>query len=170
MTPKSVTHKAVDKIVDDHKTLADILNALQSQGKKIVFANGCFDILHVGHVRYLQDARSRGDYLVVALNADSSVRKLKGKGHPINPEEERLEMLAALECVNYVTVFEEETADEILKKLRPDFHAKGTDYTPQTVPERETVQSIGGEVLIVGDPKEHSTSDVLRRIRRRKFR
>lgn len=165
-----MTQKTVDKVVEDHEVLADILRALRSQGKKVVFANGCFDILHVGHVRYLQDARSRGDYLVVALNSDPSVKKIKGRGHPINPVEERAEVLAALESVDYVTVFEEETADEILRKLRPDIHAKGTDYTTKTVPERETVLSFGGEVLIVGDPKDHSTSDVLRRIRRRKFR
>ncbi|MEQ8768397.1 MAG: D-glycero-beta-D-manno-heptose 1-phosphate adenylyltransferase [Planctomycetota bacterium] len=162
--------KIAGKVVADHGTLADILLALRSQGKKVVFANGCFDILHVGHIRYLQDAKSRGDYLVVAVNADASVKKLKGKGHPINVEDERAEVLAALECVDYVTIFTEDTADEILLKLKPDFHAKGTDYTPKTVPELETVLSFGGEVLIVGDPKDHSTSDVLQRIRRRKFR
>lgn len=146
-------------------TLSTILGALRAQGKTIVLANGCFDLLHVGHVRFLADAKSRGDYLVVAINSDESVRANKGADRPIVPEDERAEVLAALECVDYVTVFGETTADEILKSLRPSLHAKGTDYDPAHVPEAATLKALGISTVICGDPKDHSTRDLLARLR-----
>lgn len=129
-----------------------------------MFANGCFDLFHVGHVRYLEGARQQGDVLVVGVNSDRSVRQLKGEGRPLLPEDARAELLAAMECVDYVVIFDDLTAENILRDLRPDVHSKGTDYTEATVPEREVVRSWGGRVVIVGDPKDHSTRDVLARI------
>lgn len=133
-------------------------------GARIVLANGCFDVLHVGHVRYLAGARELGDVLVVGVNSDRQVAIQKGPGRPILPESERAELLAALESVSFVTVFDEPTVEELLLALKPDVHAKGTDYTVETVPEREVVRSYGGRVAIVGDPKDHSTSEILSRI------
>jgi len=149
------------------KTLPE-LNEIAAQargaGRTVVFGNGCFDLLHVGHIRYLAGARELGDVLILALNGDRSVRKLKGAGRPLMPELERAEILAALECVDYIIVFDDSTVDSLLKAIRPDVHAKGTDYTKETVPERETVVSYGGRIAIVGDPKEHSTRDYLKQI------
>ena len=133
-------------------------------GMTVAFANGCFDLLHVGHVRYLQGARAEGDRLVVAVNSDSSVRRLKGEGRPILNEAARAELVAALACVNYVVVFDDPTVDRLLKMLKPDVHCKGTDYTVDTVPERETVRAYGGRVAIVGDPKDHSTRALLTKL------
>ena len=127
-------------------------------------ANGCFDVLHVGHVRYLAGARELGDVLVVGVNSDEQVARLKGAGRPILPEIERAEIVAALESVTYVTVFTEPTVEELLLTLKPDVHAKGTDYTVDSVPERDVVRSYGGRVAIVGDPKDHSTSAILARL------
>lgn len=140
----------------------------QSRGKKVVFANGCFDLLHVGHVRYLQAARELGDVLVVGLNSDESVRALKGEGRPVMNELERAEIVSALQCVDHVLIFGDASADGVLDDLRPDIHAKGTDYTEDSVPERATVLGYGGRVAIVGDPKDHSTRDYLRRIKQAK--
>ncbi len=137
---------------------------LRQEGRQVVFANGCFDLFHVGHVRYLEGARQQGDVLVVGVNSDRSVRQLKGEGRPLLPEDARAELLAAMECVDYVVVFDDFTAENLLRDLRPDVHCKGTDYTEATVPEREVVRSWGGRVVIVGDPKDHSTRDVLARI------
>jgi rfaE bifunctional protein nucleotidyltransferase chain/domain len=137
---------------------------LRQEGRQVVFANGCFDLFHVGHVRYLEGARQQGDVLVVGVNSDRSVRQLKGEGRPLLPEDARAELLAAMECVDYVVIFDDLTAENILRDLRPDVHSKGTDYTEATVPEREVVRSWGGRVVIVGDPKDHSTRDVLARI------
>ena len=137
---------------------------LRQQGRKVVFANGCFDLFHVGHVRYLEGAAREGDVLVVGVNSDRSVRQLKGEGRPLLPEDARAELLAAMECVDYVVIFDDLTAENILRDLRPDVHCKGTDYTEASVPEREVVRSWGGRVVIVGDPKDHSTRDVLARI------
>lgn len=131
---------------------------LKARGKRVVFANGCFDILHVGHVRYLRGAKALGDVLVVAVNSDASARLLKGEGRPYTPEAERLELLACLEPVDYLVLFDESDASRLLLALKPHVHAKGTDYTAETVPERETVRSYGGEVAICGDPKGHSSS------------
>jgi D-glycero-beta-D-manno-heptose 1-phosphate adenylyltransferase len=141
--------------------LKPLLEAARRRGLQVVFANGCFDLIHVGHLRYLQNAKALGDILVVALNSDDSVRQLKGAGRPLQAENARAEMLEALECVDYVVVFDDLTVDKLLLELRPDIHAKGTDYTPETVPERETVQAYGGRVAIAGDPKLHSTRDLI---------
>jgi D-glycero-beta-D-manno-heptose 1-phosphate adenylyltransferase len=134
------------------------------RGRTAVLANGCFDLLHVGHVRYLRGARKEGDLLVVAVNSDASVRALKGPPRPLMPERERAEMVAAFGYVDYVLIFEEPTVENVLRSLRPDVHAKGTDYTVETVPEREFVKAYGGRVAIVGDPKDHSSSEYLRRL------
>lgn len=129
--------------------------------KRVVLANGCFDMLHVGHVRYLDAARELGDVLVVALNSDTSVGKLKGPGRPILALEDRVTLVSALECVDYVVVFEETDVTNVIGILKPDIHAKGTDYTEETVPEREQVLAYGGQVRIAGDAKDHSTRDIL---------
>ncbi len=152
------------------KTLAElreIATEAREAGRTVVFGNGCFDLLHVGHIRYLQGARELGDILILGLNGDRSVRKLKGSDRPLMPELERAEILAALECVDYIVVFDDPTVDGLLDQIRPDVHAKGTDYSEDTVPERETVLGYGGRIAIVGDPKEHSTRDYVRRITHR---
>jgi rfaE bifunctional protein nucleotidyltransferase chain/domain len=154
------------RFVPDHAELARLVAAAKAAGERVVFTNGGFEVLHVGHVRSLRDARSRGDRLLVAVNSDASVRRNKGPGRPVTPAEERAEVLCALECVDWVTVFDEPTVDGLLRAVRPAIHAKGTDYTPETVPERETVREIGATIAIVGDPKDHATSDLLERIRR----
>jgi rfaE bifunctional protein nucleotidyltransferase chain/domain len=136
----------------------------RENGLRIVLANGCFDVLHVGHVRYLVGARELGEVLVVGVNSDEQVARLKGPGRPVLPAEERAEIVAALESVTYVTVFDEPTVEELLLVLKPDVHAKGTDYTEDSVPERNVVRSYGGTVAIVGDPKDHSTSAILARL------
>jgi len=136
--------------------------------ERIVFANGCFDTLHVGHIRYLEGARREGDILVVGVNDDSGVRHLKGPGRPILDQKARAHLVAALRCVDYVVVFSEATVEALLEELRPDVHAKGTDYTAETVPEREVVAARGGRTVIVGDPKDHATTDLIARIRRAK--
>lgn len=133
-------------------------------GQRVVLANGCFDILHVGHVRYLQGARREGDVLIVAVNSDASTRTLKGPGRPVLPARARAELVAALAAVDHVVVFEELDVRALLRELRPDVHAKGTDYTAETVPEREEARQLGIRVAIVGDPKQHSTRDLLARI------
>lgn len=140
------------------------LREARRAGCSIALANGCFDLLHVGHVRYLQDAKRRSDVLVVAINSDKSVRRYKGAGRPVQPEDERAEILAALECVDYVTVFDEPDVNLLLDTLRPNYHCKGTDYTVESVPERETARRIGAMVLICGDSKDHATRDLLARI------
>jgi rfaE bifunctional protein nucleotidyltransferase chain/domain len=133
-------------------------------GKKVVLANGCFDILHVGHLRYLQGAKTLGDLLVVAVNSDKSMRLIKDQGRPILPESERIALVSALRCVDYVALFDEPDVSRVLDVLRPAIHAKGTDYTEQTVPEREKVIAYGGQVRIAGDDKKHSTRDIIERI------
>jgi rfaE bifunctional protein nucleotidyltransferase chain/domain len=134
------------------------------KGKKVVLANGCFDILHVGHLRYLQGARELGDALVVAVNSDRSMKAIKDEGRPILSENERVALVSALGCVDYVVVFDEPDASRVLDILRPAVHAKGTDYTEQTVPERNKVLAYGGSVQITGDPKNHSTRGIIERI------
>jgi rfaE bifunctional protein nucleotidyltransferase chain/domain len=131
-------------------------------GDPITLANGCFDVLHVGHVRYLHAARELGGKLIVAINADASVRILKGEGRPVMPAEERAEILASLTDVDAVVVFPETDVRAIIREIRPDFHAKGTDYTVETVPERDEVEACGGRVVIVGDPKNHSATEIIR--------
>jgi len=148
----------------DRKHLIEVVSIARRNGARIVFANGCFDVLHVGHIRYLEGARQLGDILIVGVNSDYQVAIQKGSGRPIMPEAERAELLASLESVSYVTIFDEPTVEELLLALKPDVHAKGTDYTVDTVPEREVVRSYGGQVAIVGDPKDHSTSQILSRM------
>jgi len=144
------------------KTLIELPSLLF--GKKVVLANGCFDLLHVGHVRYLTAARALGDLLVVAINSDASVRQLKGKSRPLMNQEERAEIVSALSCVDFVVIFDELNVADVLRALKPAIHAKGTDYTEETVPERAIVQEYGGVVRIVGDPKNHATTDLIRKI------
>jgi D-glycero-beta-D-manno-heptose 1-phosphate adenylyltransferase len=159
-TPVSTHVKILER-----EELAARLAARRAHGERIVLANGCFDILHVGHARYLQAAKREGDVLVVAINSDSSVRALKGAGRPILSEDARAQLVAALGAVDYVTLFSEPDVIPLLTALRPDVHAKGTDYTVDTVPERETARQLGVRIAIVGDPKEHSTRDLLARLR-----
>lgn len=141
---------------------AALAERLRAEGKRIVLANGCFDLLHVGHVRYLRDARRHGDVLFVGVNSDAAVARLKGHGRPLMPAAERVELLQALREVDHVVVFDEDTADQLVARLRPDVHAKGTDYTSDSVPEAASVRAAGGRVVIAGDPKHHSTRDLIR--------
>jgi len=147
------------------EVLRERLGEHRRRGRRIVLANGCFDLLHVGHVRYLEGARREGDVLVVGVNDDEGVRGLKGPGRPLLEARDRARLVAALEAVNYVVIFAEPTVTALIEALRPDVHAKGTDYTPESVPEREAVRAAGGRVAIVGDPKDHSTRDLLARLR-----
>lgn len=148
------------RILERNRLIARVAIARKS-GARIVLANGCFDILHVGHVRYLEGARALGDLLVVGINADEQVRILKGEGRPLVPERERAEIIAGLRSVDLVTIFPEPNVEALLRAIRPDIHAKGTDYTEDSVPERDVVRSFGGRVAIVGDPKDHSTSEMI---------
>lgn len=152
------------KKIQNAEALKEIVRRLRAEGKAVVFANGCFDLLHGGHVSYLEGARECGDVLVVGMNSDASVHQLKGQSRPIIPEDERAELLAAFEVVDYIVIFNEETCDALLEKLHPDIHAKGTDYTANTVPERETAISLGIEIAICGDPKQNATRDIIARI------
>jgi len=149
------TLEELDRIIRSHK----------EHGERIVLANGCFDLIHVGHTRYLRESKRCGDILVVAINSDSSVGRLKGPGRPILPESERAAILSAFECVDYIIVFSEPNVEKILQTIKPDVHAKGSDYTRETVPERATVLSYGGEIAITGGPKVRSTSEILSYIR-----
>jgi rfaE bifunctional protein nucleotidyltransferase chain/domain len=146
--------------------LVDRVREARAAGKSIAFANGCFDILHVGHVRYLDAAAQEADVLVVAINDDESVRALKGENRPILGAEHRAELVAALRAVDFVVIFPEPTVGPLLLALKPDVHCKGTDYTTESVPERDIVKSYGGRIAIVGDPKDHSTRELLQRIAR----
>jgi rfaE bifunctional protein nucleotidyltransferase chain/domain len=153
------------KIVTDPAEVVRRVEAVRARGGRIVLTNGAFDLLHVGHVRSLEHARSLGDLLVVAINSDRSVAESKGPGRPVLPALERAEIVAALQCVDLVTIFDEKTAEATIRRVRPHVHAKGRDYTTGSVPERELVESLGGVVAIVGDPKDHATSDLIARIR-----
>ena len=155
-----------DKIVAPD-ALADLMTGWRAAGQRVVFANGCFDLLHVGHVRYLQGARRCGDRLVVAVNSDDSTRRLKGDGRPVLPEQARAELVAALAVVDAVVVFPDLTVEPLLRRLRPAIHAKGTDYSVTTVPERAVAEECGIEIAIVGDPKHHSTRELLAAIQGR---
>lgn len=147
--------------------LKTIIARERSRGRRIVLANGGFDLLHVGHIRYLESAARRGDILVVALNSDASLRRLKGPGRPLLPRAERAAILSGLDCVDHVVLFDEPTVERVLLALRPDVHAKGSDYTRKTVPERAIVLAYGGRIAIAGGPKVRSTSEVIPRILRR---
>jgi D-glycero-beta-D-manno-heptose 1-phosphate adenylyltransferase len=155
--------EAASKIVP-RELLPDKLADHKRHGERIVFANGCFDTLHVGHIRYLESARHEGDVLVVGVNSDSSVRALKGSGRPVLDENARAQLVAALRCVDYVVLFSEATVEKLLEQLHPDVHAKGTDYTAETVPEKATAARLGIRVAIVGDPKDHSTKKLFNSI------
>ena len=148
------------------KELTLLVNRFRKGGKRIVLANGCFDLLHVGHIRYLMEAKETGDILIVGLNSDQSTRTLKGSARPLFSQEERAEILAALRCIDYITIFHELSVEDLLLTLKPDIHAKGTDYTTETVPEADVVRSYGGEVAIVGDPKNHSSKEILKNLQR----
>lgn len=161
--------RSKDKIVTDRKSLAAILAGLRASGKVIVLTNGVFDLLHVGHTRCLEDARSRGDLLVVAINGDKSAEALKGKGHPIVSEDERMEVLAALTFVDYVTTFEEATADALLDQLRPTLYAKGTDYSLKSLPEKDTLKKHDIKAVFVGDKKSHSSTKLIQKIKKKKI-
>jgi len=154
---------AAARILERNRLIARVAIARRG-GARVVFANGCFDLLHVGHVRYLEAAKGLGDLLVVGVNSDEQVRLLKGEGRPFVPARERAEVIASLRAVDYVTVFHEPTVTELLLALRPDIHAKGTDYTEDSVPERDVVRSFGGRVQIVGDPKDHSSTEMLGKV------
>jgi len=161
--PPNVATDTREKIVD-RDSLARRLAEERARGRRVVLANGCFDLLHVGHVRYLEGASREGDVLVVAVNSDASVRKIKGSGRPILSGDARAQLVAALGVVTYVTVFDEPDVTALLAALHPDVHAKGTDYTVETVPERDTAVRLGVRIAIVGDAKEHSTRDLLARL------
>jgi D-glycero-beta-D-manno-heptose 1-phosphate adenylyltransferase len=162
----SMSSRADSKLITraEARVLAE---GMRTAGKRVVVANGAFDMLHVGHVRYLAAARAAGDVLFVALNSDLSVRGSKGPQRPVVAEDERAEILAHLDCVDWIVLFDEPTVAEVLRALRPHVHAKGTDYTVETVPEREVVAEWGGETLICGDPKDHATTDLVAEIVRR---
>ncbi len=160
-----MAREAISKIIA-LDPLREKLSEHKSHGKRIVFANGCFDTLHVGHIRYLEGARREGDVLIVGVNADSGVCHLKGPGRPILDENARAHLVAALRCVDYVVLFAEPNVETLLEELRPDVHAKGTDYTAETVPERTVATRLGIRVAIVGDPKDHSTREFLESVRK----
>lgn len=148
------------------KSVADA----RGRGASIVLANGCFDLFHVGHARYLAAAKEIGDVLVVGINSDRQARVLKGEGRPFTPEDERAELISSLRCVDFVTIFDEPTVENLIRSIRPDFHAKGTDYTAETVPERDIVREYGGTVVIVGDPKNHSSTNLVEKVKSEKVK
>ncbi|MFB0564106.1 MAG: adenylyltransferase/cytidyltransferase family protein [Candidatus Aminicenantaceae bacterium] len=152
------------KKIQSLSLLKEIIREKKKKGKRIVLANGCFDLIHPGHIRYLRAAKEKGDILVVALNSDSSVRKLKEKGRPLLDQKERAEIISSFSFVDYVTIFNENTVENVLLILEPDIHAKGSDYTKNTVPEKKVVKSYGGSIAIVGGAKINSTSDIIKRI------
>lgn len=154
---KILSRSGLDEVIEEHRRA----------GRKIVFANGVFDLLHVGHVRYLQAAKAEGDVLIVGVNSDSSTKALKGSGRPILTERARASLVAALAAVDYVVIFDELNVESLLREFQPDVHAKGTDYTLDTVPERDLAALLGIRVAIVGDPKDHSTRELLDRVRRK---
>ncbi len=155
-----------DKLIRTPDALDDVVRALRADHKSIALTNGCYEILHVGHLRSLQSARQQSDCLIVAINSDASTRRYKGPGHPAVPENERAEILAGLECVDYVYIFDEPTVDGLLEQIRPDAYCKGPEYTMENLPERETLKRLGGTLVTVGDPKDHSTTELIQRIAR----
>ena len=160
-------NEGTDGYFRDVAALAERLRTRRESGERLVLANGCFDLLHVGHIRYLEEASTLGEILVVALNDDESTRGLKGVGRPLFCEDERAEILLALKAVDFVLLFSEETVDRIIRELRPDVHAKGTDYTVESVPEIETAREVGCRTVIVGDPKDHSSSVIIGLLRKK---
>jgi rfaE bifunctional protein nucleotidyltransferase chain/domain len=156
--------RPAERIVDLDR-LVERLAAERAAGRRVALANGIFDILHVGHLRYLEAAAAEADFLVVGINADASARALKGAGRPVTPERERAEIVAGLRCVDAVTIFADRSAEGLLRRLRPDVHCKGTDYTVDSVPEADVARALGIRVAIVGDPKRHATREIIRRLR-----
>jgi len=163
MTIKPDPFGVTTRILERRDLLA-VVEAAKGKGSRIVLANGCFDVLHVGHIRYLEAAKALGDLLIVGVNSDEQTRRLKGDGRPLVPQDQRAQIVSALEAVNFVTIFEEPTVKELLLAIKPDVHAKGTDYTEDMVPERDVVRSFGGRVAIVGDPKNHSSSEIIDKV------
>lgn len=159
-----LTNGMTDKRILSRSELVRQVAAARTDGKRIVMANGCFDVLHVGHVRYLEAAKALGDLLVVGVNSDEQARRLKGEGRPFLSQDQRAEIISSIEAVDLVTIFSEPTVTELLLALKPDIHAKGTDYTEDSVPERDVVRSFGGRVAIVGDPKDHSSSEMIEKL------
>ena len=165
INPRQPDSPTRSRIVE-RSDLITIVEVKRSEGKRIVFANGCFDVLHVGHVRYLEAAKALGDLLIVGVNSDEQTSRLKGAGRPLLPADQRAEIISSIEAVDFVTIFDEPTVAQLLLALKPDIHAKGTDYTKDSVPERDVVRSFGGRVAIVGDPKDHSSSEMIERLGR----
>jgi rfaE bifunctional protein nucleotidyltransferase chain/domain len=162
--PAPIMNSRASQRILDRERLTEQIATARKNGACIVMANGCFDLLHAGHVRYLEAAKSLGDLLVVGVNSDDQARKLKGSGRPLLPQDQRAEIVASLEAVDFVTIFDEPTVEQLLLALKPDIHAKGTDYTEDSVPERDVVRSYGGRVAIVGDPKNHSSSEIINKV------
>ncbi len=156
----------MSRIISDRDQLGEQVARLRAEGRTIVLANGAFDILHVGHIRYLRGAAAEGDVLVVAVNTDESIKRYKDSNRPLQPLDERLEILDALACIDILTAFEEPTCDALLELIRPDVHAKGPEYTPDTLPEYPTLQRLGIRMATVGDPKTHSSTELIRRLNR----
>ncbi len=156
----------MSRIISDRDQLGEQVARLRAEGRTIVLANGAFDILHVGHIRYLRGAAAEGDVLVVAVNTDESIKRYKDANRPLQPLDERLEILDALACIDILTAFEEPTCDALLELIRPDVHAKGPEYTPDTLPEYPTLQRLGIRMATVGDPKTHSSTELIRRLNR----
>src|SRR2546427_6202452 len=165
MTNKPDSFDVTTRILERRDLLA-VVKAAKRKGSRIVLANGCFDVLHVGHIRFLEAAKALGDLLIVGVNSDEQTRRLKGEGRPLAPQDQRAQIVSALAAVDFVTIFHEPTVEQLLLALRPDIHAKGTDYTEDTVPERDVVRSFGGQLAIVGDPKDHSSSQMIERLSR----
>jgi len=153
-----------NKIIKNLEELKSIVESLKAKGYKIVFTNGCFDLLHIGHLRTLQKAKSLGDILIVGVNSDSSVRRIKGRGRPIIPENERAEIIASLECVDYVVIFSEPDPIKLIKTIKPDVHVKGGDYDIDKLPEAEIVKSYGGEIVLTDIVADHSTTKIIEQI------
>lgn len=157
--------KDLSALILERNELVERIKEERGSGEvRIVLANGCFDLFHVGHIRYLEGAKKIGDILIVGINSDEQVRKLKGANRPFIPENERAEIVAALRCVDFVTIFREPTVEQLIRAVRPNFHAKGTDYTAETVPERDVVRECGGQTAIVGDPKNHSSTEIIKKL------
>jgi len=166
MNSRAASNGMASKRILSRLELVGRVGAARTKGQRIVLANGCFDVLHVGHVRYLKAAKALGDLLIVGINSDEQARRLKGEGRPILSQDQRAEIISSIEAVDLVTIFSEPTVAELLLALKPDIHAKGTDYTEDSVPERDVVRSFGGRVAIVGDPKGHSSSEMIEKSRK----
>ncbi len=164
--PESNESPSSSRILSREDLLLTLTRA-RANGATVVLANGCFDLFHVGHVRYLEGAKAIGGILVVGINSDRQTKELKGEGRPFIPENERAEIVSAMRCVDLVTIFDEPTVEQLIRAIRPNIHAKGTDYSAETVPERDIIREVGGEVAIVGDPKDHSSTELIAKVGKR---